>query len=171
MTDPCLCHYSVSVKGRNDQEKKWGWMDWNGIANVWLNSVKHGVTPARRPCAIKCWVSPEAEVTQGCPPASQLCTCCLQQGKGDERHEHHWGESQQPFRVGSQGEHRLRWEVHTCCHCLSEEIGWLGKKVSPHGLPYIQIISDGGLLSPHIVNSHFHCGLHSLCDCIISASR
>ena len=129
------------------------------------------MTPARRPCAIKCWVSPEAEVTQGCPPASQLCTCCLQQGKGDERHEHHWGESQQPFRVGSQGEHRLCWEVHTRCHCLSEEVGWLGKKVSPHGLPCIQIISEGGLCFPHIVNSHFHCGLHLLCVCIISASR
>lgn len=70
MTSPCLCHCSVSsssIKGKNDQEKNWGWMDWNGIANVWLNSIKHGVTPARRPCAIKCWVSPEAEVTQGCP--------------------------------------------------------------------------------------------------------
>ena len=57
--------------------------------------------------------------------------------------------------MGSQGEHRLRWEVRTCCHCLSEEIGWLREKVSPHGLPYIQIISDAASFFPKSLTAPF----------------
>lgn len=119
-----------------------------------LNPVKHELTPARQQCAIKFSVFPEPAVPRRPPELSQLYTSCLPQGEGEERRAHCGGQSQQPLRVGGQGERGPSRQVRASCHRVSEEICWLGWQVSP-GRPGCVPIGGDTVASPGLLAAVF----------------